>query len=67
MQGVYFYADYCQGKIWGLKFESSAWQSQLLLDTNYQPSSFGEDESGEVYLVRLSGQIYHLVSTSAAR
>jgi glucose/arabinose dehydrogenase len=64
MQGVYFYADYCRGKIWGLKFENSAWQSQLLLDTTYQPSSFGEDESGEVYLVSLSGQIYHLVSTS---
>ena len=67
MQGIYFYADYCQGKIWGLKFENSAWQSQLLLDTNNLPSSFGEDESGEVYLVSLSGQIYHLVSTNPAR
>ena len=64
MQGVYFFADYCQGKIWGLKFESAAWQSQLLLDTNHSPSSFGEDQNGEVYLVSLSGQIYHLVSTS---
>lgn len=67
MQNIYFYADFCQGKIWGLQFENSAWQSQLLLDTDYQPSSFGEDESGEVYLVRLSGQIYRLISTTSAR
>jgi glucose/arabinose dehydrogenase len=67
LQNIYFFADYCQGKIWGLKFENSAWQSQLLLDTALTPSSFGEDESGEVYVVSLSGQIYHLVSVPPAR
>ena len=67
MQGIYFYADYCQGKIYGLKFENSTWQSHEFPDTTYRPSSFGEDESGEIYLVDLSGQIYHLVSTNAAR
>jgi glucose/arabinose dehydrogenase len=67
LQGIYFYADYCQGRIWGLKLENFAGQSQLLLDTNYNPSSFGEDENGEVYLVSLSGQVYKLTGANPMR
>ena len=63
MQGTYFYADFCKGKVWGLKFENSAWQSRKLDEFPYQFSSFGQDESGEIYLVRYSGYIYHLIST----
>ena len=32
MQGIYFYADYCSGRIWGLTRSGSTWQSQLLYD-----------------------------------
>jgi glucose/arabinose dehydrogenase len=67
LQGIYFYADYCQGKVYGLKFENSAWQSQMLLDTTYRPSSFGEDENGEIYLVDILGQVYRLTGVTAAR
>lgn len=69
LQGIYFYADFCRAKIWGLKFENSAWVSEKLIEEpsyQYTFSSFGEDESGEVYLVRLSGQIYRLISASPA-
>jgi glucose/arabinose dehydrogenase len=67
LQGIYFYADFCQGKVYGLKFENSTWQSQMLLDTTYRPSSFGKDESGELYLVDIAGQIYHLTGANASR
>jgi glucose/arabinose dehydrogenase len=70
LQGIYFYADFCRAKIWGLKFENSTWQSSLLLQEpayEYTFSSFGEDESGEVYLVRLSGQVYRLTGAFPAR
>ena len=30
------------------------------------PTSFGEDENGELYLVNGRGEIYHLVATAAA-
>jgi hypothetical protein len=65
MQGIYYYADFCKGKVWGLKYENSTWQSRLLYEPSpsIQISSFGEDENGEIYLVRYSGQIYHLTST----
>jgi glucose/arabinose dehydrogenase len=54
MQGIYFYADYCSGKVWGLQ-KSGSWQSQLLLQSGLGVSSFGESETGELYLVDLSG------------
>jgi len=62
-QGVYLYGDYCNGNIWGLLHTpDGTWQNQLLFSTGYSISSFGVDESGEVYLLDLQqGVIYHLV------
>ena len=49
MQGVYFYADYCLGKIYGLKNEGG-WQTTLLKTAPFLISTFGEDEQGYIYL-----------------
>jgi hypothetical protein len=61
MQGIYFYGDYCSGRIWGLAFNGSAWQSSLLEDTGYNISSFGEDEAGNLYVADYGGDIYMIV------
>jgi len=58
--GIYLYGDYCSGLIWGLIRSGDSWQNQLLFDTDVNITSFGEDESGEVYLVGDSGEIYRL-------
>ncbi|MBM2850232.1 MAG: glucose/sorbosone dehydrogenase-like protein, partial [Anaerolineales bacterium] len=59
MQGMYFYADYCTGRIWGLKNDGTGWQTQELTDTAYSISTFGEDEAGNLYLASYGGgQIY---------
>ena len=58
--GIYLYGDYCSGLIWGLIRSGDIWQNQLLFDTDVNITSFGEDESGEVYLVGDSGEIYRL-------
>ena len=59
MQGMYFYADYCTGRIWGLKNDGAGWQTQELKDTPYSISTFGEDEAGNLYLASYGGgQIY---------
>ena len=56
MNGVYFYGDLCTGKIWGGTADiSGSWSSRILLDTAITISTFGEDESGEVYVVDYSG------------
>ena len=62
LQGAYFYGDYCSGRIWGLARDASGeWQSNELLDTALQISSFGETEDGEVLVVDLDGTLYRLV------
>ena len=60
MQGVYFYGDYCSGRIWGLRSISGIWESSELIVTPHSISSFGEDEDGNLYLADLSGGVYAL-------
>jgi glucose/arabinose dehydrogenase len=64
LRGVYLYADFCSGRIWGLKRSGPEWQSALLLDTAPAGiSTFGDDEVGNVYLANhATGDIY-LVKT----
>ncbi|MGH7800499.1 MAG: PQQ-dependent sugar dehydrogenase [Thermodesulfobacteriota bacterium] len=65
MQGVYFYADFCSGNIWGLKREGTTWQNTLLASTPFNIASFGEDEEGNLYLTDYSnGDIFLIVDTS---
>jgi glucose/arabinose dehydrogenase len=61
LQGIYFYADFCTGRLWGLRRNGAAWENQLLLDTALQISSFGEDEAGNLYLADFGvGDIYKI-------
>jgi glucose/arabinose dehydrogenase len=65
MTGVYFFGDFCTGNVWGLRQVSSGeWEMALLLDTDVNISSFGEDASGEIYVVGYGdGTIFHLVAS----
>jgi len=62
LQGHYFYADYCQGVFFELHYtNANSWVSTQLLDTAYGVSTFGEDESGELYFSDyFGGAIYKL-------
>ena len=61
LDGTYFYADFCSGKIWGLRKRDNEWQNAEFLDTSYLISSFGIDEDGEVYIMDFkSGDIFTL-------
>jgi glucose/arabinose dehydrogenase len=63
--GVYLYADYCSGQIWGLLGDGQgSWSSQLLYDSDFNPTSFGQDSIGRIYLVDHRGEIYRLEPTS---
>jgi glucose/arabinose dehydrogenase len=66
LQGYYFYGDYCSGRIWSLIQSGGTWQSELVLDTTFNISTFGEDEQGEVFFANLaSGTLYRLVDPAA--
>jgi glucose/arabinose dehydrogenase len=61
LQGTYLYGDFCLGEIWGLVKNGSVWTPTLLADTDFYISSFGEDESGELYVVDyVGGTVYRL-------
>ncbi len=64
LYGNYFLADFCNGKIWRLfQDPDGSWLAEIVLDTEYAISSFGEDVNGELYLLdHVSGSLYQLQS-----
>ena len=63
MQGVFLYADFCRGQIWGLtrpELDSQdVWQSARLVNASVPISSIGEDEEGNIYVTGYSeGTVY---------
>jgi glucose/arabinose dehydrogenase len=60
-EGRYFYGDFCSGNVWSLAFANGRatdlTRHRLHVDAL---SSFGEDASGELYLVSLQGVLYRL-------
>ncbi|NPV55761.1 MAG: glucose dehydrogenase [Anaerolineae bacterium] len=61
-QGVYLFADYCNGNIWGLIPDGGAgWTATSLFQTGANISSFGQDAAGEVYFLDLRGRVLGLV------
>ncbi|HVF67662.1 MAG TPA: PQQ-dependent sugar dehydrogenase [Pyrinomonadaceae bacterium] len=67
MRGLYYYADFCSGRIWALRNVNSAWTSTLLLDAAFQISAFGEDEAGNLYVLGYNtGQLFLLQDNGPA-
>ncbi len=59
LQGVYFYGDWGSGNIWAAwRDTAGAWQNMLFLATDFNISSFGEDEAGELYVADHNGTVY---------
>lgn len=63
LDGVYFYGDFCTGKIWGAYRDPEGnLLNPLLLQTGLNLSSFGEDENGEVYVADVgSRSLYRIL------
>lgn len=59
--GAYLFADFCTGEI----FTFNGGVQGPLLDTTINISSFGEDETGEHYVVGLGGTVSRIVNPTA--
>lgn len=63
-QGVYVYADFATGRVWGLDAERARRgqevQPELLTQAQLNIASFAEDQQGELYAICFDGTIYHL-------
>lgn len=64
--GIYFFSDYCSGRIWGLRKEGPTWHNSLLFDSPYQVTSFGEDEGGNLYVTDYSGGAIYKITDALA-
>ncbi len=63
LQGHYILADYCSGKFWSLiRNEQAAWVATAHGKLMENPSTFGEDAAGELYVASLNGTVYRLVN-----
>lgn len=67
LNGVYLYADYVDGWIGGLRLDEASGgdkgdsrDERVLVRDTGSPTSFGEDERGELYLVDHGGRIYRI-------
>ena len=61
LRGVYLFADYCNGNVWGYR----EGQTVRFTATGQSISAFGEDEQGELYLVDLGGSVSRIIATAA--
>jgi hypothetical protein len=60
LQGLYVYGDYCSGRIWTMNENGSG--ETVRRDTSLNISSFGESESGELYVTHLGGTLYRVIA-----
>ena len=63
LRGAYIFADFCSGKIWGIRFDgSSTTEHKLLIDSNLSTTSFGQDLAGNLYILSRDEGIFRLVA-----
>ena len=65
LTGYYLYIDYCTGTVTGFKYAggaATAIQSWNHVSPGRGVVSFGEDASGELYLMTYGGTVYRIVA-----
>jgi glucose/arabinose dehydrogenase len=64
LSGMYVFGDYCSGRIWVLAHAADGWKAAVWLETTLAITSFGEDDSGELYVLdRKTGGVFLLADT----
>jgi uncharacterized repeat protein (TIGR03806 family) len=67
LAGKYIYGDFAYSTVWALSVDDQfqALQNDVLFTSPQNISAFGEDESGELFLVGYGGSIYRLQQNEA--
>jgi uncharacterized repeat protein (TIGR01451 family) len=67
LAGYYFYGDFGSGRIWTLTQTGGGWTTPVQkLDTDFNISAFGEDETGSLYVLSYSGALYEVADANGA-
>ena len=64
LNGVYFFGDFCTGKIWGLRKIGAGWKKHFFTDTSFSVSAFGEDEEGNIFVASYGNGIVYKINQS---
>lgn len=63
LRGRYFYTDFGTGDIWAARFDGTTITDQVTIGSVTLPSSFGENNNGELYITSLNGGIFNIQTT----
>jgi uncharacterized protein (TIGR03437 family) len=66
MRGLYLYGDLCSGRIWGIERQGAAWTNRQLLASGFSITTFGQDESGEIYVANAANGTIHRIEGAVA-
>lgn len=66
LAGGYVFADYCSGRIWAIDPVGSAYRAPIEVGrSSANPSAFGEDGAGELYVADITGgAVLRVIATS---
>ena len=63
LRGVYLYADFCSGIVWGLRHDGQELvDARIVAEPDVNVSSFGEDAAGELYVTGFDGVVCRVVA-----
>lgn len=60
LDGLYVYADFASGVVWGARRIGTIWHRESIAARNSLITTLGEDESGRLLMATLNGQVYRL-------
>lgn len=62
LEGVYLYADFVSGRLWGLfeNLQTGEYEDDVLLNTGQNIASFAEGVDGELYIMTFGGQMLQI-------
>ncbi|MDQ3541032.1 MAG: glucose dehydrogenase, partial [Chloroflexota bacterium] len=62
--GVYLFADFGTGLVWGTAPDGDGWMTSEPVETGLKISAFGEDLAGELYVTAFDGTLYQVAGVA---